>query len=157
MLDITRRSPTRSIMGDLFGFDPFRLMGQPDVMGFEIQRTDNGYCLEIPVAGFKPEDINVTLEDRQLTIEGKNDRRRFTRAIVLPEEIDAEHVEANVESGMLQLVLPLHPRVQPRRIEVKIGQQPGQLTGTPSTTSATTGSLTQQNQADSGQPVTAQS
>jgi hypothetical protein len=114
-------------MGDLFGFDPFRMMGQPEAYGFDIQRTDQGYRLEIPVPGFRPEDINVTVEDRQLTVEGRNERRRFTRAITLPEEVDAERVEANVENGLLMLSLPLHPKAQPRRIDVKVGRQ---LTGT---------------------------
>jgi HSP20 family protein len=156
--DITRRSPVRTIIGELFGFDPFRLMGQPEVFGFDIQRTENGYRLDVPVPGFKPDEINVTIEERQLTIEGKTDRRHFTRAVVLPEEIDADHVEANVEHGMLTLNLPLHPREQPRRIEVKVGKAltagAAGAESTPSTTSTTT---QQQQQAGGDQPVTAQS
>ncbi|HTJ27554.1 MAG TPA: Hsp20/alpha crystallin family protein [Candidatus Limnocylindria bacterium] len=149
-------------MGELFGFDPFRLMGQPETLGFDIQRTDNGYRLEVPVAGFKPEEINVTVEERQLTIEGHSDRRRFTRAVVLPDEIDADRIEANVEHGLLTLTLPLHPRVQPRRIEVKLGKQlpagsAGTIESTPSTTTATTGTTPPETQTGPGQPVTAQS
>jgi HSP20 family protein len=153
--DITRRSPIRTIMGELFGFDPFRLVGQPEMLGFDIQRTENGYRLDVPVPGYKPEDINVTIEDRQLTVEGHNDRRRFTRAVVLPDEIDADNVEANVENGLLTLNLPLHPRVQPRRIEVKLGKALTAGSSTPSTTSAT--SQQQQQAGGGGQPVTAQS
>jgi hypothetical protein len=40
------------LMGDLYGFDPFYLMGQPEPLGFDIQRTDQGYRLEIPVRVF---------------------------------------------------------------------------------------------------------
>jgi len=128
MHDITtRQPPIRTIMGDLFGFDPFRLMAQPEALGFDIQRTDQGYRVEIPVPGFRPEDINVTVEDRNLTVEGRSDRRRFTRSVMLPDEVDADQVEANVEHGLLTLNLPLHPKAQPRRIEVKVGRQ---LTGT---------------------------
>jgi HSP20 family protein len=128
MHDISRQSPMRTIMGDLFGFDPLRVMAQPEALGFDIQRTDQGYRLEIPVPGFRPEDINVTVEDRQLTVEGRSERRRFTRAVTLPEEVDADRVEANVENGLLTLTLPLHPKAQPRRIDVKVGGR--QLTGT---------------------------
>lgn len=127
MRDITRQPPIRTIMGDLFGFDPFRgLIAQPEALGFDIQRTDQGYRVEIPVPGFRPEDINVTVEDRNLTVEGRSERRRFTRSVVLPDEVDADHVEANVEHGLLTLNLPLLAKAQPRRIEVKVGQQ---LTG----------------------------
>lgn len=115
-------------MGDLFGFDPLRMMAQPETLGFDIQRTDQGYRLEIPVPGFRPEDINVTVEDRQLTVEGRSERRRFTRAVTLPEEVDADRVEANVENGLLTLNLPLHAKAQPRRIDIKVGGR--QLSGT---------------------------
>ena len=75
------------------------------------------------VAGFRPEEINVTVEDRQLTIEGRAERRRFTRSLILPEEIDAEAIEAHVEHGMLTLTLPVHARMKPRRIDVRVGGQ----------------------------------
>lgn len=120
MIDTTRRPPaTRTLVGELFGFDPFRPMVAPELLGFDIQRTDQGYRLEIPVAGFRPEDINITVEDRQLTVEGRSDRRRFTRSIVVPEEIDVDRIEAQVQNGLLTLVLPLHERVQPRRIQIR--------------------------------------
>jgi HSP20 family protein len=152
MHDITRQ-PLMPLMGDLYGFDPFYLMGQPEPLGFGIQRTDQGYRLEIPVPGFRPEDINVTVEDRQLIVEGRSEPRRFTRAVALPDAVDADRVEANVEHGLLTLTLPLHPRVQPRRIEVKVGAQlpggaapPTAIPGSPEAVAATeaqagTGSL----------------
>jgi HSP20 family protein len=146
MHDITRQSPMRTIMGDLFGFDPFRLMAQPEALGFDIQRTDQGYRVEIPVPGFRPEDINVTVEERQLTVEGRSERRRFTRAITLPEEVDADRVEANVEHGLLTLNLPVQPRAQPRRIEVKVGRE------LPGAAAASSGQTIEAKAGDGSQP-----
>jgi HSP20 family protein len=99
------------------------LMRSPEAFGLAIERTDDGYRIEMPVAGFRPEDINITVEDRQLVVEGRNERRRFTRAIVLPEEIDAEKIDARVDNGLLTLTLPLNQKMMPRRIAVHVGSQ----------------------------------
>lgn len=128
MNESLRRPSPRSIIGEIFGFDPFRLM-QPEALGFDVQRVEQGYRLEIPVAGFRPEDVEITIEERALTIEDRNDRRRFTRSIVLPDEIDAEHVDAHVEHGLLTLMLPLVAKKQPRRIPVRARTGPEQGTG----------------------------
>jgi HSP20 family molecular chaperone IbpA len=108
----------RSLFGDLLGFDPFRHGGSAGSWGFEISKTEGGYKVELPVPGFRPEQVEVTIEDRVLTIVGKGDKRQFTRTLVLPDEIDGESVNAVVEHGMLALELKLHAKAQPRRIPV---------------------------------------
>ncbi len=113
----------RGLVGDLFGFDPFRgFQGNVGAYGPEIQRTESGWTVEIPVPGYRPEQIDVTVEDRVLTVVGKTERRNFQRAILVPDEVDAEGIEAKVEHGMLTLNLKLHPKAQPRKIEVKVVQ-----------------------------------
>ncbi len=126
MYDPNRPNRPRSFLTDFLGFNPLAVMPPPGALGMEIQRTDQGYRVEIPVAGFRPDDITVTIEENQLTVAGKNERRRFTQVLVLPDEIDASRIEAGVDHGMLTLNLPLQPRVQPRRIDVRVG---GQLSG----------------------------
>jgi HSP20 family protein len=141
------RQGSRSWLGDVFGFDPTTLLRNPEAYGFDIQRTDEGYRIEVPVAGFRPDEIHVTVEDRQLTIEGRGERRRFTRAIVLPDEIDAEKIDAHVEHGLLTLLLPLHAKMQPRRIEVRVAGQDmknvgsSSQTGTSQSEGGTTGTV----------------
>lgn len=114
---------TGSMLGrpfaDLWGFDPFRALTSPGYTGAEISRTETGYTVELPVAGFKPDHIEVTLEDGLLSVKGKNEKRTFTRTFTVPEEVDAERIEAHVEDGMLTLTLSLLPKAQPKRITVK--------------------------------------
>jgi HSP20 family protein len=118
---VTRGSAPAGNWGSLFGFDPFRnaFPNWSQMSGLEIQRGENGYTVEIPVAGFKPEEVGVTLEDGVITIAGTSERRKFTRSLLVPEEIDGDRVEARVEHGLLTLTLPLHPKAQPKKIEVK--------------------------------------
>jgi HSP20 family protein len=101
---------------DLLGFDPFQSMP-----GFEydVTRTENGYEVEIPVPGFKPENVEVTFQDDAITVTAKSERRSFTRSFIVPEDVDPERIEASVKDGMLDLKLSRRPEVQPRRIPVK--------------------------------------
>ncbi len=121
MTDITiRPAASRRMLGDFLGFDPFRTLTTSG-FGFEINKTELGYTVELPVAGYAPADIDVTLEDRVLTVSGRTERRNFTRALLIPEEIDAESIDAKVEHGMLAIALNLHPKTQPRKINVTVG------------------------------------
>ncbi len=127
MNNLTQQNSTRNggsllrPFADLWGADPLRTLFSPmgAYGGIDISRTDSGYSIEMPVAGFTPQDIEVTLEDGVLSVAGKNEKRSFSRSIAVPEEVDAEHIEANVEHGMLTLTLALLPKAQPKKIEVK--------------------------------------
>jgi HSP20 family protein len=118
----TANAATRSLFGDSLGWDPFRnfFQGAGSVTGIEVARNDDGgYSVEIPVPGFKPSEIEVTLEDNVLSVRGKSAKRQFNRSLLLPEEIDGDNIEAKVENGMLLLALRVHPKAQPKKIDVK--------------------------------------
>jgi HSP20 family molecular chaperone IbpA len=101
---------------DLLGFDPFQSM-----RGFEydVTRTEHGYEVEIPVPGFKSENVEITFQDDVITVTAKSDRRSFTRSFTVPEDVDPEKIEARVSDGMLAVTLSRRPEAQPRRIAVK--------------------------------------
>lgn len=106
-------------LGELWG-DPFRnLFSVGQLAGMEVTRTETGYTVEIPVAGFRPDQIEATLEDGVLTVNGKSEKRSFTRSVVVPEDVDDENIDAKVQDGMLTLTLTLHPKAQPKRITIK--------------------------------------
>jgi len=115
----------RSLFGDVLGFDPFRNFftgfgtGFAHSTGLEVTRNEaGGYVVEIPVAGFKPNEIEVTLEEGILTVRGKSERRQFTRSLLLPEDIDGDNIGAKVEHGLLTLSLNVHPKAEPKKIAV---------------------------------------
>ncbi|GAC1591707.1 MAG: hypothetical protein NVS3B28_19760 [Candidatus Velthaea sp.] len=120
---MARTNGSSSLLGDFLGLDPFRGPAGPSgagySYGFEINKIENGYTVELPVPGFRPDEIELTLEDRGLTIAGKTERRRFTRALIVPDEIDVDAIDARVEHGMLTIGLAIHPKAQPRKIDVK--------------------------------------
>ena len=81
-------------------------------------------------------DIEITMEDGVLTLRGTRDteareedngfrriervRGQFFRRFTLPDTADAEAIEASFTDGVLAVVIPKLPQVQPRRITVKV-------------------------------------
>lgn len=102
---------------DLFGLDPFRVFSSWNV-DYGVTRTESGYEVEVPVPGYKPDEIDVTYQNNILTISGKNEQRSFARLLTLPEDVNEQAIEARVENGMLRLTLPRFPEAQPRKIKV---------------------------------------
>ena len=112
-------NPTWSPLQRLFGFDPFQNVMANWDYGFEVSRTENGYDVEVPVPGFNSSNIEVSYKDAILSINGKNERRTFSRSLTVPEDVNSEKITATVTDGMLKISLERHPEAQPKRITVK--------------------------------------
>jgi HSP20 family protein len=142
MAYLTNRTTNRPLAGDVLGMDPIRnfFANAATVGTLDVHRSTDGYTVEIPVPGYKPEQIDVTVEDRVVTVSGESERRRFTRSIALPDEIDAETIAANVEHGMLTLTLKIHAKARPRKINVSTTTTSSPTAVTPNITPASTNS-----------------
>lgn len=104
---------------DLLSYDPFRSLGSQWGFEYDVTRTEAGYQVEVPVPGFKPDQIEVTFKDGVLSVNGKNDRRTFARSFTVPEDVDVDSIDAQVSDGMLMLTLNRRPEAQPKRIAIK--------------------------------------
>lgn len=98
--------------------------------------TEDAYTVEIDVPGYDREDVEVTLEQGILSIRGERSAEReeqtgtyhlrerslgrFTRSFSLPRSVDAERLEANLESGVLRVMLPKAPEAKARKIDVTV-------------------------------------
>jgi HSP20 family protein len=111
------------------------LVGQwvPPVDVFE-DKDSVRIAAELP--GVKPEDVRISLENNVLTIRGekrqvaeeKTDRVHryercygvFERSFSVPSTVDADHIRATYDVGVLTVRLPKVERAKPRQIEVKV-------------------------------------
>ncbi len=90
--------------------------------------------VEAELPGFSMDDLEIFIENNLLTIKGERKapeledvtwhRREcgygsFSRTFELPDDVDAEKVEASLRNGILLIELPRREEVKPRRIEVK--------------------------------------
>lgn len=101
----------------------------------DIQDAGDHFLLEVDVPGVKAEDINVTMEDGVLNIEGERRHEErteekgysriersfgsFHRRFSLPETANADAIDAKVDNGVLRITIGKTEKAQPRRIEVK--------------------------------------
>ena len=97
---------------------------------------DDNLYVEAELPGVNMEDLEITvMGENQLSVKGHRDRPgheqstwhrqergygHFTRAIELPEQVDANRVEAEFKNGVLTMTLPKREEAKPRRIEVKM-------------------------------------
>ena len=101
-------------------------------LNVNIREEDDAYTLSALVPGLKAEDLNIQVLDDVLRIEGeyKADDAEylmnelpsgsFTRSLRLPTVIDAEHVEARITDGVLNLHLPKAESAKPKKIKVAV-------------------------------------
>lgn len=100
----------------------------------DIVETDKGVSLMLEMPGVAPGDVDITLENRVLTIRGKVTPTRpenlqlayaeygegdFERAFSLSEDFDPDKIEAEMRNGVLTVTLPRATGSQPRKITVK--------------------------------------
>ena len=87
----------------------------------ELQETEKGYLVRAEIPGMKEEDINLTLDDNCLILqgekrsekkeEGKNQFRSefsygsFYRTIPLRADVDNNNIEATYQNGIVQVNL----------------------------------------------------
>lgn len=103
----------------------------------DIFENKDQIVLEAELPGMKPEDVNISIENNVLTINGErkfekkdeNDNFHrversygsFTRSFTLPPTVSSENVDAVFENGLLRLTLAKREEAKPRRIEIKAG------------------------------------
>jgi HSP20 family protein len=88
--------------------------------------------VEADLPGMSDQDVEVTVHKGVLYIRGErkpeegrqylhNGRTwgRFERAIILPDEVDADAVQAELSHGVLRLTLPKSPETRPRKIALR--------------------------------------
>ena len=106
---------------------------------YNIERTDeNAYRIEIAVAGFRSEELNVEVKENLLTVQGRktaNDaERRFLHRGLAERDFErrfqlADYVvvtDAQLSDGLLSISLrrELPEALKPRRIEIATASSP---------------------------------
>ena len=131
-----------SIFGRVFGDTGSRQSIDSWAPAADVWREGDKWMLSMALPGVSPDKVEIDVAGRTLRVRGEriaNEKSkpepmvseisygRFERELALPEDIDAEHVQATYRHGMLELVLPLSEGAKPRRIEVKAAPEAKQI------------------------------
>jgi HSP20 family protein len=119
-------------------FTPFFSAPAPRTAGVfpAVNIYDDGqsFLVRAELPGVEKGSLEVTAKGDQLTVRGERTiktaaadasyhRReceggQFRRVVTLPQSVDADRIEATYKNGVLEVVLPRLPQLQPRRIPV---------------------------------------
>lgn len=149
MAALTRWSPLEEFASivprEFFGRDLFSWLRPDGEVTFEwrprsdMVETEDEIIVHVELPGVDPKDMEVNLQERMLTIRGEKRTEQkeeekgrayserffgsFERRLILPAEVDASKIQAELKEGVLQVHLPKVAPAKPeaRRIEIKAG------------------------------------
>jgi len=104
-------------------------------LAVDVYQTDGEIVIQSTIAGVKPENLDISIEDDQVLIKGNREKPAeedeinyfyqecywglFSRQIILPEETDPSRAEAAMKEGVLTIRIPKIERKKKRKIVVK--------------------------------------
>ena len=102
----------------------------------DIYNKGDVIVIQSTVAGVRPEHLDVAITDDMVTIRGRRERAdnvqednyyykelfwgTFSRQVILPEEIEQEEAEANLQHGLLTIKLPKKRHGVTQKLKVKV-------------------------------------
>ena len=101
----------------------------------DVYQTPDEIVIESTSAGVKPDDIDIDVKSEAVTIRGsrhheeKVDEKdyfyrecywgKFSRSIILPQEVDPDKAHSALKNGVLTIRLPKIHRNKARKVKVK--------------------------------------
>jgi HSP20 family protein len=100
----------------------------------DIYEDDKSFLLFLDLPGVPTEDLSVSIDDGQITVEGMRPSFeedipiasefrsvRYVRSFRVPRGLDSDKVSGELKNGVLRLSLQKPEQLRPKQIEVKVG------------------------------------
>lgn len=104
-------------------------------LAIDVYQTATELVIKAPIAGVKPEEIEVSITDDNLTVRGERKMEEmvedngylsqecywgsFSRSYALPVAIDKEKAQAEIKNGILTIRIPKEPSTKTKVLKVK--------------------------------------
>ena len=104
-------------------------------LSVDVYGTDDEIVIKSTIAGVKPEDIDISINNDMLTIRGERTQQEevgideyyyqecywggFSRSVILPVEVEGDKVSASIKNGVLTVRLPKARKSKSISIQVK--------------------------------------
>jgi HSP20 family protein len=110
---------------------------RPSLVPMEAYRQGDEFVVQFDLPGVDPESIDLHVEQSTLTV--KAERRPsvsgkdvetvvserpygvFSRQLFLGDTLDADHIDAHYDAGVLTVKIPVAEQAKPRRIQINTG------------------------------------
>lgn len=103
----------------------------------DVHQTPSDIIIRAFVAGVRPDELNISISRDMVEITGTRSEREqisgpdyfsqelfwgsFSRAIMLPQEIDVDASSASAKDGLLTIILPKLDKARQTKLKVKAG------------------------------------
>ncbi len=101
----------------------------------DVYQTPTHIVVLSPMAGVKPDDVDVSINRDMITIRGRREQKNeagtgdyyyrelfwgaFSRSVLLPQEVDSDHTEASFKAGLLTVKMPKIKKEGVQRVKVE--------------------------------------
>lgn len=103
-------------------------------LAIDAYQTNDAVVIKAPIAGVKPQDLEISITDEVVSIRGKRQQEEgpgeadyfcqecywgsFSRSYVLPIAVDADKAKADLKDGILTIIIPKQDRAKTRILKV---------------------------------------
>lgn len=139
---LMRTDPFREL--DRLTQQVFGTLERPAAMPIDAYREGDRFVVNFDLPGVDADSINLTVEQNVLSVHAERrpvsaaDGREmvlserphgtFSRQLFLGDTLDADHLEANYDAGVLTVTIPVAEQAKPRRVAVASGNSSRQIT-----------------------------
>lgn len=125
---------TKPVAGNNEG-DSNWVADQEGQLTIDVYQTDSDIVIKSTIAGVRPEDLDIQINNDMVTIRGERRKEEetreedyyyqecywgaFSRSIILPVDIQANKAEAIMKNGILTIRLPKAETAKARKIQVR--------------------------------------
>ena len=104
-------------------------------LAVDVYQTDDDVVIKAPIAGVRPEDLEISITDEVVTIKGERKELEeisrenylcqecywgsFARAYVLPVAVVGDKAQASLKNGILTIKIPKQEKTKAKTIQVK--------------------------------------
>ena len=104
-------------------------------LAIDVYQAPDEIVVESTIAGVNPEDLDIDITPESVTIRGKRTKEKkiqnedyfyqecywgkFSRSIILPQEVDPESATASLKNGVLTIQMPKLNRKKSKKLKVK--------------------------------------
>lgn len=104
-------------------------------LAVDVYQTEDDIVLKAPLAGVRPEDLELSITDEVVTIKGERKvmeeiKREnylaqecywgaFARSYVLPVPVTSDKAQATLKNGILTIAIPKQEKTKAKKIEIK--------------------------------------
>lgn len=115
--------------------EPETADGSEGQLTIDVYQTENDIVIKSTIAGVKPEDLDVAINNDMVTIKGERKNEEivegenyyyqecywggFSRSVLLPVDVIPEKADASLKNGILTIRLPKADTTKTKKIQVR--------------------------------------